>query len=464
MKKILLVSPSYSFIYEGSMIKPGGIYSPPLGLAAIAGALDSAGHSVRVADLNRIDEKSFVDEITAFGPEYVGIGFNTPLAEEAFRLSRLIKAVGKDIIVVAGGVHPSSMPGEVLKESSIDIVCIGEADFSITEIVAGKPLESIPGIAYRKNGAHRISPGKQFIQDLDRLAYPAWKHFDIKSYKTTRLLTRNNPTGWIETSRGCPYGCIYCNKTVFGRTFRVKSTSRVVDEIQYMLKSGFREIHIADDCFTADINRAKDICREILRRGVVFDWATVTGIRADRVDRELLLLMRRAGCYRVYFGIETGSEDILRIINKGETLEDIRRAVAMSKKAGLETFGFFMLALPGETEKTMQETIDFAKELKLDMAKIAITIPLPATEYYEQLKKQGRIKETKWSKYNLYFPARELFDHPTVDWDVVEAYNRKFYRTFYFDPRFILKRLIKGIRYGHILTDISSFLQIKWWE
>ena len=188
----------------------------------------------------------------------------------------------------------------------------------------------------------------------------------------------------------------------------------------------------------------------------------MTGIRADRVDQELLTLMKRAGCYRVFFGIETGSDDVLKIINKGETCDDVRRAVRMSKKAGLEVHGFFMLALPGETEKTMRQTIDFAKELDLDMAKVAITVPLPSTPYFEQLDKAGRIKTKEWSKYNLYFPARELYDLPGLDWDTVEAYYKRFYREFYFRPRFIIKRFRESLLRGQLLNDIKSFLQVKW--
>jgi radical SAM superfamily enzyme YgiQ (UPF0313 family) len=276
------------------------------------------------------------------------------------------------------------------------------------------------------------------------------------------MLARKNPAGWIETSRGCPYNCVYCNKSVFGRNFRAKSIKRVVDEMEYMLTCGFKEIHIADDCFTVDIERAKGICNEIIKRGLHFLWAPVTGIRADRVDQELLNLMKKAGCYRVYYGIETGSNQILKIINKGETTELIRAAVEMSKKAGLEVFGFFMFALPGETEKTMRETIDFAKRLNLDLAKVSITVPLPSTRLFEQLKAECKIKETNWSRYNLYFPARDLYDHPTVGWDIVDAYYKKFYREFYFRPKFIIKRFLNSLLKGQLVDDIKSFFQVKW--
>lgn len=461
-KKVLLVSPTYSFIYEGTRIKPGAIYSPHLGLATIAGSLVCRGHSVKIDDLSKIDEKTFLSDLKTFNPQYVGISFTTPLAEESFRLANIVKEANKNIIVIAGGVHSTSMPQEVLESSKFDIVCLGEGDYSIIDIVEEKSLEDIIGIAFKRNGNCHILQHKGPIKNLDNLPYPEWQLFNLQNYKTTKLLTRANPAGWIETSRGCPYKCVYCNKNVFGRNFRTKSVKRVVDEMEYMLECGFKEIHIADDCFTVNIGRAKGICEEIIRRNLKFPWATVTGIRADRVDQELLILMKRSGCYRVYYGIESGSDYILKIIRKGETCEEVRKAVKMSKKAGLEVFGFFMLALPGETEKTMRQTIDFAKELNLDMAKVCITIPLPSTPYFEQLNRDGKIKGKNWSKYNLYFPARDLYDHPTLDWDVVDIYYKKFYNEFYFRPRFILKRFFNSLIRGQLIDDIISFTKIKW--
>lgn len=449
-------------MYEGTPIKMGAIYSPYLGLAAIGGALALKRINVKIIDLNKFSEGKLISFIKDFNPDYIGISFTTPLAEEAFRLATLAKNIKKDIIVIGGGAHPSAMPRNVLESSDIDIVCVGEGDYSIVEVITGKPYKDIRGIAYKDVDGCHICEKNEFIKDLDNLAFPAWNLFNLSEYKTTRLIARKNPAGWLETSRGCPYGCVYCSKEVFGRNFREKSAQRVVDEMEYMLACGFREIHIADDCFTFNLERAKDICNKIIQRGLKFPWATVTGIRADRVDYELLSLMKKAGCYRVYYGIESGDDKVLKLINKGETCNVIRRAVKISKQAGLEVFGFFMLALPGETEETMRNTINFAKELDLDMAKMAITIPLPATPYFQDLYNSGRIKETNWSKYNLYFSARDLFEHPTLNWDTIEDYYKRFYRELYLRPKFIAKRFVKSLSQGNLLSDINSFLKTNW--
>jgi anaerobic magnesium-protoporphyrin IX monomethyl ester cyclase len=266
----------------------------------------------------------------------------------------------------------------------------------------------------------------------------------------------------METSRGCPYGCVYCNKSVFGRTFRVKSASRVVDEMELMLKEGIKEIHLADDNFTRDMVRAEKICQEIIERGLRFPWATITGIRVDRVNQRLLKKMKAAGCYRVYFGIESGSQRILNNIQKGINLKQVRQAIKWSKKAGLETFGFFMIALPGEELNDIKKTIKLATSLDLDMAKMSVTIPLPATPLYNELEEQGKIKTKNWSEFNLYLPAPAIYDHPNLDWGTIDKYYALFYRRFYFNPRFIAKRLLFSLKNRTLISDLRAALKTKW--
>ena len=270
--------------------------------------------------------------------------------------------------------------------------------------------------------------------------------------------------GHLEISRGCPFRCVYCNKNIFGYKYRVKTVERVIKEIQFMLERGFKEIHIHDDCFTADLNRAKKICQEIIRRKLKFFWAANSGVRSDCVDYELFDLMKKSGCYRVSFGIETGSDAVLKVIKKGQTINDIKIMVKMAKKAGLETFGFFMMALPGETEHSLQQTINLSKELDLDLAKCAITLPLPGTPYFEQLSQEGRIKKTSWSNYTFYSISkiRLVYEHPSLKWGTIEKYYKRFYREFYFRPKYVIKRLLKRLFDGNLINDIKYVLATRW--
>ena len=460
---ILLINPSHESVYRNSKIKAGVPRSPVLSLATIAPALRK-NHTVRIFDAAIFPDpyEKLRDEIVNFKPDYAAITFTTPLYDEMRKIAGLVKEINPKSIIIGGGPHASAMPKDTLSGSPLDIVVAGEGDFALAEIADGEALDSIPGVFYKKDGQIFANPARELIKDLDSLPFPAWDLFELERYGSSELLSRKSPAGWLETSRGCVFKCAYCNKSVFGSAFRTKSVGRVADEMEYMLGLGFKEIHIADDAFTTIIARAKDICREIIKRKLNFPWATVTGIRIDGVDKELLELMKAAGCYRVYYGIESGNQKVLDTIQKGITLEKVRHVVKISKEAGLEVFGFFMIALPGETESSMRDTINFAKELDLDMAKMSITVPLPATRLYETWKKEGKIKTTDWPKYNLYAIPKDIFDHPNLPWDKIGEYYKKFYTEFYFRPGFIAKHVIKSLKQGTLLRDIKYLLGTKW--
>ena len=415
---VLLINPIQSFLYENTKIKAGEITAPVLSLSAIAGALIQKNINVKIIDLLLQDKEYLYQSLENKEIEYTGITFTTPLYPYAKELASDIKTRRPDVKLVCGGAHATSMPEEVLADSDFDVVIIGEGDFSICDLIeSGGDFSMVKGIAYNIDSKININPNKDYIEDLDELPYPAWDLYDISSYKSTGLLTQQNPVGWMETSRGCLYGCVYCNKNIFGRTFRVKSPKRVVDEMEYMISCGFEEIHIADDGFTTDMKRAEDICDEIIKRKIKILWATVAGIRVDRVNPGLLRKMKKAGCYRVFYGIETGSDKIYKMIKKGVTIEQAKNAVKWGHEAGLEIFGFFMFGLPGDTQETMKQTTDFALELDLDMAKASITVPFPGTPLFYDLEKQGRVKTKDWQKYNLNIPPKEIYDHTSESWD-----------------------------------------------
>ena len=229
-----------------------------------------------------------------------------------------------------------------------------------------------------------------------------------------------------------------------------------------MLRCGFREVHVADDSFTQDIGRAKEVCREILRRGLKFPWALINGIRVNMVDLEFLSLAKKAGCWQVGFGIETGDQEVLNKISKNITIAQTENAVKLAKKAGLDTFGFFIFALSGETEASMRRTISLSKRLPLDMAKFDICIPYPGTRYYNELKAEGRIKSYDWSKYICHQTEEHLFDHPNLPWETIESYYKKAFREFYLRPGFFFRRFLRSLRMNDLINDIRYFLRSKW--
>lgn len=471
MKRILLVKLSDKVFYKDAKVKAAVPHFPSLALATLAGSVRERGNNVKIFEYNIYGhfeeaEVAFENLLADFHPDVIGIGFATPLFDEMKRVAEKIKNFDDKITIICGGPHVSAYPNETLEKAQVDICVVGESDFifaNIIERIDHQNFREVNGISYKENGEIKVTPKeKGYLENLDKLPLPAWDLFDLSKYSMTRNMCRRNPVGWIETSRGCLYGCVYCNKNIFGQTFRAKSAKRTVDEMEYMLKCGFKEIQIAEDMFTTDKARVAEICNLIIERGLKFPWATTTGIRVDSVTPELLKSMKKAGCYRVYYGLESGSQDVLNKIHKGTNLETARNAVKWAKDAGLEVFGFFMIGLVGETEESMQDTINYAISLDLDFAKMSIMIPLPGTPIFNEYSKKGYIKNIDWRQFNYYTPPSELYTHPNLSWETINKYYKLFYRRFYFRPGFIARRLIKSILNGAIIDDIKGFVNNDW--
>ncbi len=459
---MLINPPSSLRAYSKSKIKAAIPQIPILNLATLAASLLKAGHEVRILDLaiSYTPLKDLVRKVKSFQPDFAGVTCTTPLFHEAAKVSRVIKKINPNIVVLGGGSHPTALPEETINNSKMDIVIVGEGDYTIVDVVSGKKWEEIKGVCFEHNGKIVQTECRTPIENLDELPFPAWHLFNLKKYKTPRLTSKKNPVGGIETSRGCLYNCTYCNKKIHGKTFRFKSAERVVDEMEYMLKCGFREIHIWEDQFSTDLDRAKKICDLIVQRGLKFPWNIFTGIRVNCVDEEFLRKAKKAGCYSVSFGPESGNQELLNNIKKGITLDQCRKAFKLAKRVGLETVGFFMFALPGETEETMKKTLKFAIELDPDYAKVTMTLPFPTTPLFDDLEKQGLIKTKDWSMYNFH-NTTEVYNHPNLSWSTIQRYYDLFYRKFYFRPKYIVRRIAKGLMNGNIFYD--AFYFIKTW-
>lgn len=458
MKKVVLMNmPSTIKVYGESALK--GIIAPrPLvSLVELAGSVLDTGADCKILEL-QVSKTPFRDiekMLSEYKPDFVGLSFTTLLFQEAKKVSKFIEEKFPEICVIAGGVHPTIYPQEVIDEKGIDIVVTNEGDLILKEIVQGKPLRNIKGIYYKtKKGEIKKTPDSDLIVDLDALPMPAWHLLDPKIYMNPKAIAKFSPVGTIGTSRGCVFACTYCNKSVFGRKFRAKSAKRVVDEFEELIKCGFKEVHVWDDMFVTDLNRAKAICDEIIRRKLKFAWQLECGIRVNCVDLDFFKRCVKAGCYKVAFGFESGNDDVLKSIKKGTTTAQARQAVKWAKEAGMETSGFFMMGLPEDTTKTMDETIKFACSLGLDYAKATILLPLPSTPLFEEFEKKGIIKTKDWSRYNFH-TASKVYDHPNLDWETLQKYYDKFHKRFYFRPKYIANRLFRSIKKGEIFDDIK---------
>ncbi len=462
MGHALLVNPSYHRTYgstQGGIVYP--VY-PILSLAAIGGALKERGHSFSIVDLSyrRYDPAEIRRVIERERPDVVGVTATTPLMNQARDISFLVKDVDPSILTIAGGSHPSALPAQSLAESALDLVATGEADYVLADLLDGRSPAEVPGL-YRRDGERLVSSGPgRLIEDLDSLPLPAWEDYPPETRTTaSKLLARNLPVTSIEFSRGCIYSCDFCaSKNTMGRGYRKKSPERCADELERLVRMGFREVIVHDDIFTTDTNWAKEVCEEIIRRKVEIAWTCSNGIRVDAVDTELFTLMRRAGCYRVYFGFETGNEDVLKGFGKGgrATLARGVEAVELARSAGLEPNGFFMVGLMPDTEASMRDTIDYAKRVRLDAMKCGICVPYPGTPMFHALHDEGRIKTLDWDAYTVYNKAEAIFDHPTLPWPSITSAFDRFYREVILkNPRYLGRRLRYLVRNGELKENLG---------
>ncbi|MEL7209310.1 MAG: radical SAM protein [Actinomycetota bacterium] len=243
-----------------------------------------------------------------------------------------------------------------------------------------------------------------------------------------------------------------------------KSPERCADELERIASLGYREVVVNDDIFTTDNNWASAVCEEIIRRGIDVAWTCNNGIRVDSADPELFDVMRAAGCYRVYFGLETGNQDVLKSFGKGgqASIDKGVEAVQMARDAELEPNGFFLVGLMPDTEESMQDTIDYAKRLPLDTMKCGICVPYPGTPMFNELHRQHRIKTFDWDAYTVYNKADTIFDHPELPWSVINEYFDRFYREAYFkNPRYIWRRFKFMVKNGQVLDSLGVIRKMR---
>lgn len=451
--------PSCFTSYKGTKINVIVQTYPLLNIMCLAASAREKGFSVAVLDLGIEDNPYNVlyRKLEELRPRVVGITSTTSLFYEAADLSKRVKEkLGSDVKVIYGGPHATALPEESLINSAFDIAVCSEGEDALVEILEEKPLSEIKGIYYKNGGGQIFStPSRELIKDLDSLPFPAFDLYDLTRYKCTPLISRKAPIGPIETSRGCPNRCTFCCQSISKRVFRKKSPERVIEEIKYILKLGVKEIRLWDDQFAVDIVRAKKICELILKENLNFSWNLAAGVRVDRVDEEFLVLAKRSGCYQIGIGFESGDQASLDSVEKGITLDESIKCMELMRKVGIEeTVGLFMLGLPTDTEESLKKTIDLAVRLMPDYARTSIVVPFPGTKLFEEYDKKGLIKSRDWSWYTFHGCAeKEIYQHPILSHATLKKYYKLFYRKFYLNPRYISRRLKKGLRERTLVRD-----------
>jgi anaerobic magnesium-protoporphyrin IX monomethyl ester cyclase len=383
MSDVVLVYP-----YSRPHVDRSTFRFPPLGPAYVAAGLRQAGHAVSILDCTFLDDSEVQRRVAHLKPEVVGVYSMVTMRESALRMARMLK--GKAGKLVVGGPLPSAQPELFLGD--YDVVVRGEGEATVLELVNAfardgrRPgLSRIPGITYLRSDGGKVAknPARAPAPVLDDICFPARDLLPNELYKADGRRRHGSSITSIITSRGCPYECEFCSNPVFGRSYRKRSAGNVVEEVEQVLALGYERVHFADDVFTLDRRRLMDICSEIWNRGLVFDWECLA--RVDSIDREVADAMRSAGCYRVFFGIESGVDEVLALMGKSTTREQIQRGVEAAAGAGLQAGGFFIACYPGDTDSTVLETLRFASHLPLKYASFTMPYPLPGTGLYERV-------------------------------------------------------------------------------
>jgi radical SAM superfamily enzyme YgiQ (UPF0313 family) len=449
--------PNYGNLFQ--RIKGSEWIAPPIGLAYLAAVLEKEGHEVEIFDM-QIEDRIFSNVLSKFNPDIVGVSSATPLFNRSVDILKEVKRFNPNILTVIGGPHPTALPSQTAAESCIDVVIFGEGETALCELVKNlkkNKLDEIKGIAYKINGRVVVNEPRKPIDDLDSLPFPAYHLLKLKKYR--HPLMKTNAVISILTSRGCPYSCCFCNKKIFGHKFRARSPENVVDEMEFLVNEyRIKEFLIIDDNFTSDKNRVVKICEEIIKRGLKISWATPNGIRIDTVDRELIRLMKRAGCYSLTFGIESGSPRIIKSIGKQISLNQVRKVFKICRLENIQTTALFVIGLPNETADDLRKTIDFSKEIRADVADFHILIPLPGTPVYDYLKKEGLLLENDWSKYS--FHTEPVFRTKELTKDEILMWYKTAYREFYTNPYLYLDRLRKMTSLSAIRNNAKAFKTI----
>lgn len=440
------------------------ITHPPLGLGYLASSLEKDRHKVSIYDgtLRNAKESDYINAIKMFDADLVGISVMTRGHIKAKNLISAIKVRFDDFPVVVGGPQVTAYPEIVLADLNADFAVIGEGEITLCELVERieankKSFEDIAGLVHKdKQGSVYRTKPRELIKDLDSLPFPAWHHMPPSEYRIVPILApvKALPVAPIITSRGCPYDCSFCaSNATWRRKLRLRSKQNVIEEIRLLVKEyGVKEIHISDDNFTADTGRAGEICDAIIESDISISWQCPNGVRIDRLDSSLLKKMRRSGCYAVGLGIESGNSAVLRSVDKKLDLSIVRGVLQKLRKVGILSYGFFILGLPGENRKTLEDTVNFALKNSFDRAWFNIFTPYPGSRAFRSWLGNRSFADIDWNSHDCNTAVATIDD---VTPEELEDYQRYAVRRFYLRPRVLLSLLLH-LRLKEVLTLIRT--------
>ena len=448
--KIVLITPPplKSLIYGDMKFSKVDSVVPPLGLLSLAAYIRKHGHSAVILDgyAYNYNIDKIVNEIKNANCDVVGITATTPLINSAIDVANRIKNDLDIKKIIIGGPHLTALPEETIKNDCFSVGIIGEGEITLRELLdayeQGRDIADILGIIFKKGQIITRNEERTKIENLDELPFPAWDLLPsiLKPYRASIIGTTGMRSTPIVTSRGCPAQCIFCDTTTFGRRYRFFSADYVLSMIEHLfILYNINDFLIYDDTFCANRQRLKAICNGIIEKGLSISWQCCA--RVEQVNEELLALMRRAGCWQIEYGIESGDPKILEIMKKGIDLDKARKIIELTDRNGIQARGNFIFGNLMETKESLQRTINFALSTELTYVQQTFLTPYPGSEIFSVADKYGTFSSdyNKMSNMTINFIPSGLTEKD------LKYYSSLFFRKFYLRPKIIIK-FIKSIK------------------
>jgi len=464
--KIILLYPKITSLHEGTtrkISKRFWIYNilPPLGILYIASSLINNHHHVLVIDANadHLSDSEIAKKIKSFQPDLIGISIYTHDFLNHIKLISLIKSFCSAPIV-AGGVHMSIYPKETMAYKCLDYGIIGDGENTMLKLVnflnGHIKISEINGLIYRENNEIIVNYPPDYSNDLNELPFPARHLIDVNKYQT--ILSRSMPITTMISVRGCPFHCTFCEMA--NSYYRERNPQNIVNEMEECQnKFHIKEINFYDSNFILNKAKTIEVCKEILNRGLKIDW-TIRA-RLDHVDEEILINLFNAGCYRIFYGIESADPNILKNIDKYINIDSnkIKNIIDLTKYIGISPFGYFIFGSPGETQETINASISLFSNSNLDYIQITRVCPWPGSELYQIWKTQN--KSDMWLDYIAgNIPQWYKLQPPSTELSIndLDTLIKKAYRIFYLRPSYIKERIL-SIKSSHeLLNHLKGFI------
>ncbi len=404
-----------------------------LGLGYLAAVLEQNKYAVDVIDCQilQLSPEEFRTELIKRQPNIVGMTASTLTYKTGLKLLKIAKEVCPNCLTIMGGPHVTFWDDKALEECpELDVVVRREGENTFLELVqrieAGKSFHDVIGTTCRKDGGFIRNPDRPYIEDLDSLPFPARHLWPMERLRKTEDVL------YLATSRGCVYWCEFCTTVrMHGRKYRMRSPKNVVEELEYLHKTfNVDNFTFCDDAFTVDQPRTEELCREIISRGLKIKWNC--GTRVDMITKELLMKMKEAGCISVWFGVESGTQEVLDSMKKGISTEQTIKTLGWVRELGLKPVPNVILGFPGETKKSAWKTIKFVEKISPDeVGFYNVATPFPGTPLYDQVKEKGWLRVTDFDKYDTTTP---IFETPWLSMKDLGKLREAAFHHFYLRP------------------------------